>query len=829
MSFQTFASERTTDLDFSHEFINGDETIKFMVSPPDYILFRQKLEQFDDEEESGIIHEVISSNTIPFICLKKGYEKDTIFNICKIFRACIYNYFKCEQDKLDSMVIIPDKHSNYPIYMYVPGLKVETSYFSTTVLSTLIATVLDTLRLADFESKLLRTVYTTTYPINPEGIRYVMKGQDIIEDERSISSIFPSMCSILSNTVNVSTIAEIKKISAKDKKRITLAKRIQEEENIKKQSDMEIVNEIKHLISPERIEKEYHIIGQCIYNIFDGSQEGFDIWISLIEPYCQDSFQDIWKCYSPTNLGIGTFRYWCKNDNIDGYNSWKANNLGNLITKSISATAGDSDIVQVMKMLYGDVFVCASYDKKLWFIYKNNRYQKSDGGVHVEREIEKMVPLYERRLNTIIKQLAECTSEDDASKLEMMQKSCMDLIRLLKGKGKASLMREAAIEFYNEEFLEKMDSNFNLISFTNGVFDCLTGKIRSGSPQDYITMSTKYAFIEYTWTDDKVLECLRYLKMYFPDPIELEYILYIFAGFLHGGNLMKRIIHFYGNGNNAKSTVVSLLLQAYGEYACSPPNELITSQKVGDPHGHTAGDEVVRNKYVALFAELKDGSIVNDAKLKSMSNGDLEVRSSRALHVGFKEMRSSATPILMYNNPPKFNGADDAMVQRTVVINFRTKFLFPSDYNKMEGSVEEKTAKNIYLADENIGKRMLLLKDVFMWILVQYYKKYYLQNKHCDAPSTLSKAKEIYVKSNDIISCFLDDKYEVSKTTDVEELRKQGYQATLQDTYNEFIAWHKENHPGVPVPLRNVFLGLMKSKGLEQINMCFYGIKRKAA
>ena len=50
--------------------------------------------------------------------------------------------------------------------------------------------------------------------------------------------------------------------------------------------------------------------------------------------------------------------------------------------------------------------------------------------------------------------------------------------------------------FYKTDisFIEKLDSNNNLMGFNNGIYDLRTLKFRDGTPEDMITISVGYDY-----------------------------------------------------------------------------------------------------------------------------------------------------------------------------------------------------------------------------------------------------------------------------------------------------------------------------------------------
>mmetsp|Transcript_15054 Transcript_15054/g.26156 ORF Transcript_15054/g.26156 Transcript_15054/m.26156 type:complete len:114 (-) Transcript_15054:473-814(-) len=73
--------------------------------------------------------------------------------------------------------------------------------------------------------------------------------------------------------------------------------------------------------------------------------------------------------------------------------------------------------------------------------------------------------------------------------------------------------------FFDTTFLAKLDSDPNLIAFTNGVWDLKKGLFRSACPDDNLSISTGYDYLEQVNQDDKS-RVQQYWKSLHPEPEE---------------------------------------------------------------------------------------------------------------------------------------------------------------------------------------------------------------------------------------------------------------------------------------------------------------------
>ena len=90
--------------------------------------------------------------------------------------------------------------------------------------------------------------------------------------------------------------------------------------------------------------------------------------IKKSRPECEDE----WKLMDNEGLGMGTLYNWAKNDNKVKYEQMVSNDLRILLYQSLSKTHTDG---KVMYKLFKSEFV---YSKKIWYYFKNHRWQKMD-------------------------------------------------------------------------------------------------------------------------------------------------------------------------------------------------------------------------------------------------------------------------------------------------------------------------------------------------------------------------------------------------------------------------------------------------------------------
>lgn len=175
------------------------------------------------------------------------------------------------------------------------------------------------------------------------------------------------------------------------------------------------------------------------------------------------------------------------------------------------------DIATVVHFLYKDMYKIAKLKSRVWYVFDSMKWRPSEVGPYYKLSTN-VVQIYETFLNEEIEkkaifeeQMEQCTNEaidDDVMKRdalfyrnslknsERVIQSMKKIIEKLKNvKSKESICRECSYLFYDPEFITHLDTNPNLICFTNGVLDLETNTLRAGRASDNISISIKMNFV----------------------------------------------------------------------------------------------------------------------------------------------------------------------------------------------------------------------------------------------------------------------------------------------------------------------------------------------
>ena len=212
--------------------------------------------------------------------------------------------------------------------------------------------------------------------------------------------------------------------------------------------------------------------------------------------------------------------------------------------------------------------------------------------------------------------------------------------------------------------LNILDANPYLMGVRNGVLE-LDGenvRLRKARATDYVTLNTG---IPWEKPNEYAAGLWRnYLNTFLPDP-ELQRAVQINLGHcLVGGNSEKILIVFKGGTNTGKSTMISVLEMALGDYAGSINPTVFQSHKFNS----VLIDALP--KRMVMCSEFEESDNLSAAMIKRITGGNDVITQE----VKFSNAKVSGVPqfvaILPTNETPSIEGADEALKNRLQVIPF---------------------------------------------------------------------------------------------------------------------------------------------------------------
>ena len=549
-------------------------------------------------------------------------------------------------------------------------------------------------------------------------------------------------------------------------------------------------------------------VGQCLKNIHPDLE---DVWLDFS---AQDNVKynpreaiNKWNSFGfrsdGLKLGLGTLRYWSREDNLEGFLDAEKQNIDRLIEES-AQTSTEHDVARVVFAKYGDEFKCAKYGNNVWYQFERHIWKETDKGISLQCRLSSDISrMYlEKELveaNNIMVGGScghkESNPECETCRAEQRKKAFSSVRMKLKKTGfKKSVMDECRELFLDETLANKLDENKNLIAFGNGIFDTLTMEFRDGRPDDYISFSTNIDFDpeKHYSSYESWSQIDKFMRDVLPDQTVRNYFIHHMSTCLSGGNEAQKFHILTGSGSNGKSMLMNLMATTMGDYTCKAPISLLTQ---GRNKSAAAAPELVRMKgrRFVTMQEPDEEVPLNTGLMKELAS--CEKVTARDLYAGSKAMIDfdiQARFHLACNEKPKINATDGGTWRRLVVINFPSKFVI------------DPKLSNEKPIDESLVQKMVGTEwaTCFLAYLVATYKEGNGWRKIAP-PSKVMEYTNEYQEESDVIARFIRE-YIHTSDINVDPTAELPLPVTTTAMNGKFQEWKRSNeiYKGNPAELR---------------------------
>jgi P4 family phage/plasmid primase-like protien len=538
-------------------------------------------------------------------------------------------------------------------------------------------------------------------------------------------------------------------------------------------------------LSPHRAEnyEDWIKLGWTLRNI---DYRLADAWVQFSKfssKYISGECEKLWNAMRMDTLGIGTLRWWAKQDNETRYNEVLESSVITLIDKCSNEHA-HFDVAKVVHALLKDDYRFTGMD--MWYTFAKNKHR----WVRTREGLKLQLDLSTRVCSEFMKRSSHHTNAatmlmDDAK--DNAQKRAAQLFniatQLKKNSYKRSIMAEIKGLFSDDEFEDLLDSHPHLIGFENGVYDLRMHEFRDGSPDDYISFTTGRHYIPFDADSIEAKEIHAYMAQVFTNENVRKYFKDLLLLLVDGGIRQEKFYVFTGSGSNSKSAILNLVQKAMGEYYCILPIALLTQKRAAS---NAAQSELARTKgrRVAVMQEPGADEKINIGLMKELSGGDRIM--ARGLYKEPTEFRPQFKMIMTCNELPEVPGDDGGTWRRIRVIEFTSKFCdAPSPDNPREFPID------ITLLD-----KFDRWSDTFIAMLIDHHKR--TEPTTIVEPMEVRIATESYKANNDVIGQFIGERIErVDDTKTCVQFLK---------AFQEFKAWaYTAVGKGKKIPDRSQF------------------------
>lgn len=445
-------------------------------------------------------------------------------------------------------------------------------------------------------------------------------------------------------------------------------------------------------------------------------------WSKKSEKYSEESFTKTWTNIDtnqyPT-LRIFTLLYYFKQSNGSAYNTWVKKSLHDFQKTFVKdlTTQDTNDYTSITEDRAWIKF--EEYYPNLLLTTDNGSYILNEYGIWEESNTNRA----KKRINDLLVEFHYKLNEESLS------------FCLTNSKCRNSFKPDLFTYFYRNI---KFDQKTNLLAFNNGVYDIETHQFRNAEPEEYVYTTTNYDYCECNSNDSYL-----FIKDIFPDSEILELFLKKLAGALFCTGIGNEFFFGYNIcGANAKSTLLSLIQCAFGNYCISPSSDFLLKTNQTNSEGANPMLHSLKDKRVVMFSEIKDGSKLDSNFLKRLTGRDMQ--TARDLYRSPESFRVNAMFIIVSNKEPEFDKTDPALIRRQRNIPFEAHFTSnPDPNNKFEKMVKQ----NINIQD---------LRDSFIQLLIEKYTTLIPMTLE-EMPIRIQKMVEEYTRSADDLHRFCAD------------------------------------------------------------------------
>lgn len=552
------------------------------------------------------------------------------------------------------------------------------------------------------------------------------------------------------------------------------------------------------------VEPFWKDVGQALFNITEGSQEGFNLFVhhsakSTVPGRDRVACLNYYKSIKRNQLSEKTIAFFARKDSRRAYDEWHGQWSKPYIYKALSCD--HDDVAELIYRIFWLEHMCTDKEANVWHVFKNHRLMVQDGCVELELGIsEYLVPMLEKMKSTSALQTQ--TSGEEKKQQEIFNTQIGKLCKNLKQSGFVfSCIRMARKKFKVYDFNKYKDSDPSKTGWYNCVITCSGDHAYTsdGKPEDYITKSTYMTYrSDFTWQHPLVVKFLNWMGQVFPNKELCHYFLKDMASFLYGRNAEKLLRAWSGQGDNSKTMVAKLLQLVLGAYCVDFPPSMLTGKSLGSS-GPSPELAQAEGAHVGFVPETEHDEKIREGTVKRFTGGDRFF--ARFCKQDGGSLEAFFKIIIMCNTIPEFTAISKALRNRFLYIPFLATWTDDAPDDPAEQYRQRKFKKNIYFENE-----LPELAQAAAWVMVQYYSIY--KKEGLKAPPIVVQYTEDHWNENDPILGFITEYVTQAWTVNPENgerITDNSKYFTASEAHVQFTKWHRRTYPNVEVPSQPMF------------------------
>lgn len=291
---------------------------------------------------------------------------------------------------------------------------------------------------------------------------------------------------------------------------------------------------------------------------------------------------------------------------------------------------------------------------------------------------------------------------------------------------------------------EEWDQHPWQLAVKNGIIDLKTGKLKRGTPGDYIKSYCPTIY-------DPKATCPNFEKFLleiFDNDVNLVFFLnqLLGAGLIGNGSYKQYVAIFSGVGRNGKDTLMGIIQHVLGLGLAAPiPTELILDGGAGgkrSSQGPSADLMKLRGLRLAYCNETSQGRKFNTGQIKQLSGGGI-MTAREPFGKRNVDWEQTHMIFLMTNHKPQAPVDDYAFWKRIKTIHFPLSF------------INEPHEPHERQADPHLGDKLKEESSGILNFLIQGCLEY--QKSGLIEPAAVKSANLQYLKDVDQTGLFIDD------------------------------------------------------------------------
>jgi phage/plasmid-associated DNA primase len=522
-----------------------------------------------------------------------------------------------------------------------------------------------------------------------------------------------------------------------------------EESQVKVYHNAMEYEEIKHLISLLSLKRadcytEWMNIGWCLHNIGNGDLSYLEMWDEFSRnsvKYKDGECASLWNTMRNEGLRHGSLHMWAKQDSPEKYKEYVNNRV---YTEIKDCNGSHNSVAKIAYNILKGKFICASSNGKLWYEFTGTRWHEDKDGIRIRHELSTTVKEHFRlTMNKIM------ISNNSSTSNKTLCETLLKISFKLEDNGyKESVMKEMREYFYNGDFIRKLDSNPNLIAFNNGVWDLRNHVFRVATPEDYLSKSVGYDYINER-DDEMYNKVIHYWKTLHPDPDQNNYILKTLARQLQGDvghNLFHVHAGFQGSAGNGKTTMFDILDMCLGEYVRKFGVEMLVAKQRIETGKPMPDFQYWKGVRILYCTEPKHDDILNTGIMKDLTGGE-KIMYRLLYSNDIVDFRPMFKMHIMCNDTPQVDGSDSGVKRRIRKLDYVSQFV-AKEY------VDE--TNHYYLRDDKFITQIredTKMKMEFLRLFLDLYDHDY----QYDMPEIIKKNSQMYLEENDGVFKFVQE------------------------------------------------------------------------